>query len=76
MSAEHSQFWMVWNPARHAPTKRHPSQASAITEAERLARANPGESFFVLEASALRCVDGMQRVDLRPPQHYQPEAPF
>lgn len=60
-----NQFWMVWNPNRNQPVYRHDTEASAETEAERLARLNPGEQFFVLEAVGLRCVDNMQRVNLR-----------
>lgn len=59
------QFWMVWNPAARPPVVRHPSEQAATQEAERLARLNPGEQFFVLEAISLRCVDNMKRVDLR-----------
>jgi len=58
-------FWMVHGagPANH----RHASRASAVTEAERLARANPGQVFVVLEAvEAVRKVD-VERVDLLDP---------
>lgn len=34
------------------PTYRHPSKQSARTEAERLARMNPGQEFTVLESLA------------------------
>lgn len=43
-------FWFVWNPQGHAPTFRHSSNQGAIAEAERLARLNPKQRFFVLEA--------------------------
>lgn len=59
------QFWMVWNPCGNQPRVRHDSERAAVTEAERLARLNPGEHFIVLEAVALRVVDNMQKVDLR-----------
>lgn len=61
---EEDCFWMVWNPAGHAPTHRHTSERSAVNEAERLARANQGAEFFVLVASHKRCVDAMQRIRL------------
>lgn len=61
------QFFMVWNPERNAPTFRHPTRWSAVNEAERLARENQGQSFYVLAATDLRCVDNMQRVDLTTP---------
>lgn len=49
------EFWMVWNPngSRH-PMYQHTSAKSAADEAERLATANPGQSFYVLQATELR----------------------
>lgn len=44
------KFWMVLGYG--TPTVRHHSKQSAKTEAERLARINPGESFVVLESLA------------------------
>ena len=44
------RFWMVWSPQGQAPTRQHPSRASADAEAARLARANPAHAFFVLKA--------------------------
>ena len=46
-------FYVVWCPTRGAPTVRHRHRGDAIAEATRLARANAGEEFFVLNASAL-----------------------
>lgn len=60
------QFWMIWNPERSAPTYMHDTEAAAETEAERLARANPGQSFYILEATQRVRVDNLQRMDLRP----------
>jgi hypothetical protein len=59
-------FHLVWNPSGHNPNFRHPDRDSAITEAERLARAHPGQQFFVLAATDLRIVDAMQRIELQP----------
>ncbi|MDE1914700.1 MAG: hypothetical protein KGJ57_17630 [Sphingomonadales bacterium] len=43
-------FYLVWNPQGMKPPKfRHPWLASAKAEARRLAIANPGHEFFVLE---------------------------
>lgn len=71
-----NQFWFVWNPQGNAPTYRHPSEQSAVDEAERLARLNPGHKFVVLEALHVRCVDSMQRVDLRQSTFNEHDLPF
>ena len=44
------KFWMIWSPQGRAPTYQHTSRVSADTEADRLAKANPGSEFFVLKA--------------------------
>lgn len=49
---EHKKFWMVWNPNGRQPRYEHINRQSADMEAERLARDNPGEQFFVLKAVA------------------------
>jgi hypothetical protein len=43
-------FYVVWQPGGGNPRMRHDSRAVATQEAERLAAANPGREFFVLEA--------------------------
>lgn len=43
-------FWMV--VGRGTPTYRHATPESAKQEAERLARIDPSQEFFVLEAIA------------------------
>ena len=58
-------FWMVWNPAGRAPLHRHGTELSAITEAERLARANPGQLFIVLTTVCARHVVDIMRIDMR-----------
>lgn len=57
-------FWMVWSPQGHAPTAKHDEFRSAEGEAERLARANPGKEFYILQAVEVRMVNDMQRVRL------------
>jgi len=47
------EFWLVWNPLGGSPTHQHPSLHLAKTEAERLARQNPGQDFFVLQTCGL-----------------------
>lgn len=41
-------FWLVWAEDGTAPRFKHVNQSSAEVEAQRLARLNPGTSFFVL----------------------------
>jgi hypothetical protein len=45
------RFWLVWNPATGGCHKRHPTQAEARTEAERLATKNPGQTFIVMQSN-------------------------
>jgi len=59
-------FWLVWNPNGHAPRYQHGTLDQAASEAERLARTNPGQTFIVLESVAALVVDNIQRTDLRP----------
>lgn len=54
--ADESSFWMVWNPQRYAPTYRHTTAESALTEAKRLARNNPSQKFYVLQAIGLATI--------------------
>lgn len=58
MSAD--RFWLVWSPAGRTPPKyRHETKAKAQIEAERLARVNPGQSFYVVEAVSCSSVPMM-----------------
>lgn len=41
-------FFCVWNPRGSVPTFRHGDLGSAKDEAKRLARVNPGHTFYVL----------------------------
>ena len=45
------KFWMVWNEGNRGPEKKHLNENSARNEAERLARLNPGQKFYVLAAT-------------------------
>lgn len=45
-----NKFWMVLNPSNRQPVVQHETKGAAEHEAERLARANPGQEFVVLEA--------------------------
>lgn len=44
------KFWMVVGIGKGAPTRMHNCRKIASDEARRLARANPGVTFIVLEA--------------------------
>lgn len=58
-------YWMVHNPRRGAPTKQHQTLMAAEQEAKRLAVANPGEAFVVLEAKcAFMAPPAVQRIEL------------
>lgn len=47
---DEDEFWMVWSPQGGAPTFRHSTEFLADGEAQRLARAAAGRSFYVLRA--------------------------
>lgn len=68
----YATFWFVWNTNGRNPTYRHTSEASATSEAERLARLHPGETFVVLESVCARRVDDMLRIEMR----QDSEVPF
>ncbi len=59
-------FWLVWGINKTVPTFQHPSEQSAHTEAERLARMFPGEQFVVLESVAAITRTDIATVNLRP----------
>lgn len=44
-----AKFWMVWSPRGRGPRHKHQSAESAYEEADRLAKANTGRHFYVLE---------------------------
>lgn len=46
------QFWMVWCEDGGSPRVKHCNKQLAVAEAERLAKLNPGQVFFVLKATA------------------------
>lgn len=59
-------FWLVWNPQGRNPTRQHEYYQQAVSEAERLARNNPGETFIVMESVCARVVDSMKKIDMTP----------
>lgn len=59
---EKQAFWMVYGVGQRAPTYKHLSEPAAELEAVRLAQANPGIEFVVLEAKAgFRVEEPIQR---------------
>lgn len=59
------RYWMVLGAQR--PTVRHSTEAKARAEAERLAKANSGMPFVVLEAKAeYRCKQPVDVTELSP----------
>lgn len=59
----HPAFWLVWNPRGDQPQRKHDTKASAEKEAERLARANRGERFIVLQSIIELVVDDVRRIE-------------
>lgn len=57
------EFWLVWNENKKEfpPKHKHGFIEKAEAEAERLAKANPGETFVVLKSVSYRVVDSMVR---------------
>jgi hypothetical protein len=51
MMDETWKFWMVWRQGGLEPKFKHPTQHAAVKELERLAQANPGVEFYLLEAT-------------------------
>lgn len=45
---EPKKFWMITGDG-NAPKVRHANRQDAVNEATRLAKANPGKEFFVME---------------------------
>lgn len=62
---ERSGFFLVWTPSNErTPTYRHPSSDAAEKEADRLAKLNPGQDFYVLAAISKSRVYGLVTTQL------------
>lgn len=48
--ADERTFWLIWNPMKMPPQRRHESYAAALAEAHRLCVADPGHQFYILKA--------------------------
>ena len=69
-----TQFWMVLGNG--TPTFRHETILSAKNEAERLARINPGQTFFVLAAVAAVCKTDLTWSKIDPADTIDDVVPF
>ena len=71
-----TRFWMVWNPDGRGPRYEHMSRSNADREAQRLARENPGQEFYVLKAVAgfVTQHQPVESIKLRKPQ--EDDIPF
>jgi hypothetical protein len=53
-----NQFFVVWNPKGRNPSMCHETHKAAQDEAVRLAKSNPDQDFYVMEAlNLVRKVD-------------------
>jgi hypothetical protein len=60
------KYWFVHNPVSGNPPKvKHGSYSMAEAEAKRLAAANPGVSFFILETVAAFAAEQPKVIELR-----------
>ncbi len=68
MAAQKNAYWMVLGKGR--PSVQHASESLARTEAERLAKAEPGQKFVVLKAEAeyVRQPEPVDRTELVMPK--------
>lgn len=64
-------FWLVWSPQGQPPRYRHQSRSLAEDEALRLARANPGNEFYVLCPVTL-----LTKADVRIERYAIDDIPF
>lgn len=71
------QFWLVWSPqGARPPLVRHRTYRGAVSEAERLARLNPGSEFFVVQALSVSMVAANVTVPLRVTWQDDMDIPF
>lgn len=61
LTDKQAKFWMVTGD-KNSPTVRHTTFESARAESQRLAKANPGTKFYVLEATAGYVSEGLTRI--------------
>lgn len=66
------EFWFVWCEDGGAPRHKHPTEQSAKTEAERLARLNPGTKFCVLRLVGVCVKSDLQWMEAASPDEMIP----
>ncbi|MBX8800453.1 DUF2188 domain-containing protein [Ochrobactrum sp. MR28] len=65
MKSEAFKFWMVWREGSSSPVYRHTTKAAAVKEAERLAKLNPDQIFYVFKTiAAVRANSSISRIKL------------
>lgn len=62
-------FWCVWNEGGGSPTVKHADFSRAKSEAQRLARMNPGKRFVVLAAALAYVKDDVREVQFSEGRH-------
>ncbi|WP_428031526.1 hypothetical protein [Ancylobacter sp.] len=65
MAQHNDRFWMVYGHGTRQPVVRHKTEASALAEAERLAKAFPGVRFYVLEPVSMSVKIEVETTNLR-----------
>ena len=65
MAQHDDRFWMVYGHGQRRPVVRHKTEASALSEAEKLAKANPGVRFYVLQPIIMSVKIEVETTDLR-----------
>ena len=69
-------FWVVWRIGGGSPTVQHPCFRTAKAEAQRLARACPGQTFAVLAAAVAYTKRDLDEVRFTDPDDLDQEIPF
>lgn len=67
-------FYLVWNPDKRMPKRRHSTLKSAQDEAARLSKANPNQSFYVMKSVTVDRTF-IQPITVRENTHFDHEAP-
>ena len=72
-----AEGFFVWNPEMSRPEMQHKHAVDAVNEAERMAKANPGQEFIVLRAMGSAKVEKPGTFQMAPGlNHADFDAPF